>query len=141
MAGIDGAFEIAGRGIVFGEDVIARHQEARSGVRIAVAEGQFFAFGEHIVEVIDRAVFVDDQHAPVTRRAIGSNGLGKDLAVCTIHRFHGGEVAIPGDVHFVKAHPLDDARVIRSEEGVYFDPQFGFHIFQEGFPLRLQVLL
>ncbi|MNO98557.1 hypothetical protein D3C76_903050 [compost metagenome] len=141
MSGIDRALEFAGGGVVFREDVVARDQETGGRVRVTVAEGQLFAFGEHVVEVVDRAVFVDDQHAPVTRRTISSNGLCKDLAVSAIYRFHRGEVAVPGDVDFVKTHPLDDARVIRGEEGVHFDAQFGFHIFQERFPLGFQVLL
>ena len=141
MPGVDGALEVAGGDIVFGEDVVARDEEAGSGVRIAIAEGQLFAFGEQVVEVVDRAVFVDDQHAPVARGAICRDGLGKDLAVRAVHRFHGGEVAVPGDVHFIKAHPLDDARIVRGEEGVHFDPQLSFHIFQERFPLRFEILL
>ena len=141
MAGVYRAFEVAGGDVVFGEDVVARDKVAGGGVGIAIAKGQLFAFGKHVVKVIDWAVFVHDQHAPVARGAICRDGLGKDLTVGAIHRFHGGEVAVPGDVHFVKAHPLDDARVVRGEEGVHFDPQFGFHIFQERFPLRFQVLL
>ncbi|CZY00224.1 Uncharacterised protein [Enterobacter kobei] len=141
MAGVDGAFEVAGGGVVFREDVVARDEEAGGGVRVAVTKCQLFAFGEHVVEVVDRAVFVHDQHAPVARGAICRNGLGKDLAVGAVYRFHCGEVAVPGDVDFIKAHSLDNARVVRGEEGIHFDPQFGFHIFQERFPLRLQVLL
>ncbi len=141
MPGVDRTFEFAGGDVVFGEDVITRDQVARSGVRVAVAKGEVFTFGEHVVEVVDRAVFVDDQHAPVTRGAVGGYRLGKDLAVSAIHGFHRREVAVPGDIDFVKAHSLDDARIVRGEEGVHFDPQFAFHVFQEGFPLRLQVLL
>ena len=141
MAGVHRAFEVAGGGVVFGEDVVARDKVAGGRVRVAVAEGQLFAFGEHVVEVVDRAVFIHDQHAPVARGAICRDGLGKHLAVRAVHRLHGGEVAVPGDVHFIKAHPLDDPRVVRGEEGVNFDPQLSFHIFQERFPLRLQILL
>ena len=141
MAGVDRALKVAGGDVVFREDVVARDEEAGSGVRVAVTKGQLFAFGEHVVEIVDRAVFVHDQHAPVARGAVCRNGLGEDLAVRAIYRFHSREVAIPGDVDFVEAHSLNDARVVRGEEGVYFDPQFVFHIFQERFPLRLQVLL
>ena len=141
VAGVNRALEVAGGDVVFREDVVTRDEEAGRRIRVAVTKGQLFAFGEHIVEVVDRAVFVNDQHAPVARGAVCCNGLGKDLAVGAIYRFHGREVAVPGDVDFVEAHSLDNARVVRGEEGVHFDPQFGFHIFQERFPLRLQVLL
>ncbi|CZX50386.1 Uncharacterised protein [Enterobacter hormaechei] len=141
MAGVNRALEVAGGDVVFREDVVTRDEEAGRRIRVAVTKGQLFAFGEHIVEVVDRAVFVNDQHAPVARGAVCCNGLGKDLAVGAIYRFHGREVAVPRDVDFVEAHSLDNARVVRGEEGVHFDPQFGFHIFQERFPLRLQVLL
>ena len=88
MTGVDGAFEVAGGDIVFREDVIARDEIAGGRVRIAITKGEIFAFGDQIVEVVDRAVLVDDQHAPVTRRSIGGDGLGKDLAVGAIHGFH-----------------------------------------------------
>ena len=141
MAGVNGAFEVAGGDAVFGEDVITGDEEARGGVRIAIAEGEIFTFGDQIVQVIDRAVFVDDQHAPVARRSICGDGLGKYLTVSAIHGFHRREVAVPGDIHFVEAHSLNDARIVRREEGVHFDAQFLFHVLQERVPLRLQVLL
>ena len=73
-------------------------------------------------------VFVDDQHAPVTWRSIRRDCLGEDLTVGAIHRFHRRQVAVPGDIHFIEAHPLDNARVVRGKEGVDLYAQLLLHI-------------
>src|SRR3546814_4734114 len=85
------------------DSVITGDEEARGGVRIAIAEGEIFTFGDQIVQVIDRAVFVDDQHAPVARRSICGDGLGKYLTVSAIHGFHRREVAAVSYTH-LRAH-------------------------------------
>ena len=128
MPGVDGALEVAGGDIVFGEDVVAGDEEARGGVRIAIAEGEIFTLRQQIVQVVDRTVFVDDQHAPVTRRSIRRDRLGEDLAIGAIHRFHRRQIAVPGDIHFIEAHPLDNARVVRGKEGVDLYAQLLLHI-------------
>ena len=141
MPGVDGALEVTGGDIVFGEDVVAGDEEARGGVRSAITEGEIFPLRQQIVQVVDRAVFVDDQHAPVTRRSIRRDGLSEDLAVGAIHCFHRRQVAVPGDIHFVETHSLDNARIVRGKEGVDLHAQLLLHILQERRPLRFQVLL
>ena len=69
------------------------------------------------------------------------NRLGEDLAIGAIHRFHRRQIAVPGDIHFIEAHPLDNARVVRGKEGVDLHAQLLLHILQERRPLRFQVLL
>lgn len=104
MPSVDGALKVAGGDIVFGKDVVTGDEEARGGVRIAIAEGEIFPLRQQIVQVVDRTIFVDDQHAPVTWRSIRRDRLGEDLAVGAIHRFHCRQVAVPGDIHFIEAH-------------------------------------
>lgn len=58
MPGVDGALEVAGGDIVFGEDVVAGDEEARGGVRIAIAEGEIFPLRQQIVQVVDRTVLL-----------------------------------------------------------------------------------
>ena len=128
MPGVDGALEVAGGDIVFGKDVVTGDEEARGGVRIAIAKGKIFTLRQQIVQVVDRAVFVDDQHAPVTWRSIRRDRLGEDLTVGAIHRFHRRQIAVPGDIHFVEAHSLDNARVVRGKEGVDLYAQLLLHI-------------
>ncbi len=87
MPSVDGALKVAG-GDVFGKDVVTGDEEARGGVRIAIAEGEaIFPLRQQIVQVVDRTIFVDDQHAPVTWRSIRRDRLGEDLAVGAIHHF------------------------------------------------------
>ncbi len=43
MPSVDGALKVAGGDIVFGKDVVTGDEEARGGVRIAIAEGEIFA--------------------------------------------------------------------------------------------------
>ena len=128
MPGVDGALKVVSGDIVFGKDVVTGDEEARGGVRIAIAEGEIFPLRQQIAQVVDRTVFVDDQHAPVTRRSIRRDRLGEDLAVGAIHRFHCRQVAVPGDIHFVEAHSLDNARVVRGKEGVDLHAQLLLHI-------------
>ena len=128
MPGVDGALKVVSGDIVFGKDVVTGDEEARGGVRIAIAEGEIFPLRQQIVQVVDRAIFVDDQHAPVTRRSVRRYGLSEDLTVGAIHRFHRRQVAVPGDIHFVEAHSLDNARVIRGKEGVDLHAQLLLHI-------------
>ena len=128
MPSVDGALKVAGGDIVFGKDVVTGDEEARGGVRIAIAEGEIFPLRQQIVQVVDRAIFVDDQHAPVTWRSIRRDRLGEDLAVGAIHRFHCRQVAVPGDIHFIEAHSLDNACVVWGKEGVHLHAQLLLHI-------------
>lgn len=141
MAGIEGALEGLDRvDVVLGEHVVAGHQVAGRGVRIAVAEGQALGVRQHVLEAVDLTVLVGDQQAPVARRATGGDGLGEDLAVGAIHRFHGGLVAVPGDVDLVETHALDDPGVVGGEEGLHLVAGLLAHVLEEGFPDALEVL-
>src|SRR5690606_40414938 len=57
-----------------------------------------------------------------------------------IYGFHGRLVAIPSYVHLVEPHALDDARVVRSEEGLNLHAGALAHCSEERVPHRLQVL-
>ena len=56
------------------------------------------------------------------------NRLGEDLAIGAIHRFHCRQVAVPGDIHFIEAHSLDNACVVWGKEGVHLHAQLLLHI-------------
>ena len=79
MPGVDGArLKSFGGDIVFGEDAAGRDEKPEVELGIAIAEGEIFPLRQQIVQVVDRTVFVDDQHAPVTRRSIRRDRLGED---------------------------------------------------------------
>ncbi|MNN22232.1 hypothetical protein D3C81_1355830 [compost metagenome] len=141
MAGIEGALERGGGvDVVLGEHVVARHQVARGGVRITVAEGQALGIFQHVVDGVDRAVLAYDQHTPVTGGATGGSGLGEDLAVGAVHRFDGGLVAQPGHIDLVEAHALDQAGIVGGKRGVDLQAGLLLHVIQERLPDALEVL-
>ncbi|MNE45959.1 hypothetical protein D3C80_1402760 [compost metagenome] len=141
MAGIERALERGGGiDVVLGEHVVARHQIARGGVRITVAEGQVLGVLQHVVDRIDRAVLARDQHTPVTGSATGRGGLGEDFTVGTVHGFDGGLVAQPGDVDLVEAHALDQAGIVGGKRGVDLQAGLLVHVIQERLPDALEVL-
>ena len=89
---------------------------------------------EHVVQALDRAVFVHDQVRVIALRAVGIDHLREHLATCAVHRFHGRLVAVPGHVNLVEAHALDDAGVIRGKERVDLHTGLFGHVVQNRLP-------
>ena len=54
----------------------------------------------------------------VAETSIRIHQLCEDLAVGTVHGFHGGFVAIPGNLDFVEAHGLDHASIVCGVKGL-----------------------
>lgn len=125
---------------VFGKDIIAGHQEAGGGVGVAIAEAQLGGLGKHVVKVLERALLVDDQAGVVALAAVGSGGLGKDLAIGAVHHHHGALVADPAQVDFLEAHAFDDTGIVTGKEGFDFHAEGLAHILEERIPKHLEVL-
>ena len=125
---------------VFGKDIIAGHQEAGGGVGVAIAEAQLGGLGKHVVEVLERALLVDDQAGVVALAAVGSGGLGKDLAIGAVHHHHGTLVADPAQVDFLEAHAFDDTGIVTGKEGFDFHAEGLAHILEERIPKHLEIL-